>query len=122
MKKLIMSMTVLMMVIGTGAFAKDFSNKQRAREAEIRILQNQAVSEGVKLITPEEAKEAAFAAAGINGAQVKRVKVKLDREDDYRPALYIYEVEFKHDGLEYEFDIDAVNKRILDSDVDSWYD
>jgi uncharacterized membrane protein YkoI len=50
------------------------------------------------------------------------VKIKLDREDDYRSVFYVYEVEFAHDGLEYEFDIDATNKRILKSDVDSWFD
>lgn len=122
MKKMILTVSIFMMIIGTGAFAIDLPGKQRAREAEMRILQNQAVSEGVKLITPEEAKATALAAAGIKPEEVKYVKVKLDREDDYRPALYIYEIEFKHDGLEYEFEIDATDKRILDSDVDSRFD
>ena len=70
----------------------------------------------------EEAKDTALNAAGVNEKEIKYLKIKLDREDDYNPAVYIYEVEFLHDGLEYEFEINGENKDILKSDVDSWLD
>ncbi len=113
---------VLMLVVGTGAFAGDSMHKQRAREVEMNLAKNQAINNGVKLISSEEAKQVALSAAGIKESDVKYFKIKLDREDDYRSVFYVYEVEFAHDGLEYEFDIDATNKRILKSDVDSWFD
>ncbi|BBA50761.1 PepSY domain-containing protein [Fusobacterium varium] len=121
-KTLLLSTAVLMMLVGTGVFAGDSLHKKRAREAEINLIQKQAISNGIKLISPEEAKQAALSAVGIKESEVKYFKIKLDQEDDYRPALYVYEVEFVHDGLEYEFDIDAANKKILKSDVDSWFD
>lgn len=121
-KTLILSTAVLMMLVGTGAFAGDSLHKKRAREAEMNLIQKQAVSNGVKLISPEEAKQIAFEAVGIKESDIRRLKIKLDLEDDYRPVLYVYEVEFVYDGLEYEFDIDASNKKILKSDVDSWFD
>lgn len=96
--------------------------KKKAREAETRIVLNQAEKNGVKLISMEEAKDTALNAAGVNEKEIKYLKIKLDREDDYNPAVYIYEVEFLHDGLEYEFEINGENKDILKSDVDSWLD
>ena len=121
-KTLLLSTAVLMMLVGTGVFAGDSLHKKRAREAEINLIQKQAISNGVKLISPEEAKQVALSAVEIKESEVKYFKIQLDQEDDYRPALYVYEVEFVHDGLEYEFDIDAANKKILKSDVDSWFD
>ncbi len=121
-KSLTLSIAVLMLVVGTGAFAGDSMHKQRAREVEMNLAKNQAINNGVKLISSEEAKQVALSAAGIKESDVKYFKIKLDREDDYRSVFYVYEVEFAHDGLEYEFDIDATNKRILKSDVDSWFD
>ena len=114
-----------MMLMGTAAFGIDrFESKKekKARETETRIVLNQAEKNGVKLISMEEAKDTALNAAGVNEKEIKYLKIKLDREDDYNPAVYIYEVEFLHDGLEYEFEINGENKDILKSDVDSWLD
>ena len=121
-KTLLLSTAVLMMLVGTGAFASDSLHKKRAREVEMNLIQNQAINNGIKLISPEEAKQTALSAVGIKESEVKYFKIKLDQEDDYRPALYVYEVEFVHDGLEYEFDIYAAKKKSLKSDVDSWFD
>lgn len=58
-------------------------------------------------------------------------KDKNDREEnngtnedseynDSNADQYIYEISFIHNGLEYEFDINGVDKKILNSEVESW--
>lgn len=124
-RKITVSAAAVMMLMGTAAFGIDrFESKKekKARETETRIVLNQAEKNGVKLISMKEAKDTALNAAGVNEKEIKYLKIKLDREDDYNPAVYIYEVEFLHDGLEYEFEINGENKDILKSDVDSWLD
>lgn len=57
-------------------------------------------------LTEQEAKEKAYAAAGLNAQQrtaLTRETCKLDRED----GRLVYEIEFRLDGMEYEYDIDA---------------
>ena len=40
-KTLLLSTAVLMMLVGTGAFASDSLHKKRAREVEMNLIQNQ---------------------------------------------------------------------------------
>lgn len=113
------------MMIGTSVFAVDrFESKKekKAREIETKMMTEQAEQRGVRLIGLEKAKNTALKAAGINENEIKYYKIKLDREDDVNPALYVYEIEFIHEGLEYEFEINGENSEILKSDVDSWLD
>lgn len=127
-KKLIMGLGLSAFILGIGenTFA-DSLQERRAKEVEQRLILNQATNNGLKLINSEEAKNIAIKTAGIDPAQVQYTKIKLEQEDDYRKATnklitYVYEVEFLHDGLEYEFDIDAETSQILKSKVDSWLD
>lgn len=119
----ILIMAIMMM--GTSVFAVDrFESKKekKAREIETKMMTEQAEQKGVKLIGLEKAKNAALKAAGVNENEIKYYKIKLEREDDINPALYVYEIEFLHEGLEYEFEINGENSEILKSDVDSWLD
>lgn len=112
-------------MIGTFVFAVDrFESKKekKAREIETKMMTEQAEQRGVRLIGLEKAKNTALKAAGVNENEIKYYKIKLDREDDVNPALYVYEIEFIHEGLEYEFEINGENSEILKSDVDSWLD
>ncbi|MBQ4611797.1 MAG: PepSY domain-containing protein, partial [Clostridia bacterium] len=63
-------------------------------------------------IGKEAAKAAALAHAGLSEAQVSKVKCELDRED----GRVVYEVEFKFDGLEYEYEIDAAAGAVVKYD------
>ncbi|MBR6136077.1 MAG: PepSY domain-containing protein, partial [Clostridia bacterium] len=54
-----------------------------------------------------KAKSIALSNAGIKAKDAKELKCTLDKEDG------IYEVEFKYNGYEYEYDIDAVTGKIL---------
>lgn len=60
------------------------------------------------------AKAAALAHAGLTESQVGRVEVSLDRDD----GRVVYEVEFKLNRMEYEYDIDAATGAILEWDHD----
>lgn len=62
------------------------------------------------------AKEAALAHAGIAEADTYDLKVELDTDD----GRVHYDVEFKSNGMEYDYDIDAVTGEVLsyNSEVD----
>lgn len=63
-------------------------------------------------ITAAQAKETAFAHAGVDASQVRDLEVELDEDD----GLLVYEVEFTADGYEYEYKIHGVSGSILESD------
>ncbi|MDO5095240.1 MAG: PepSY domain-containing protein [Peptostreptococcaceae bacterium] len=65
-------------------------------------------------IGEERAKQIALNHAGLNASEVFFKKVKLDRED----GMMVYEIEFKHYGYEYEYDIEATTGQILKVDID----
>ena len=60
-------------------------------------------------IGKQKAKEIALNHAKLSASSVKRMWVKLDRDD----GRAVYEVEFKHGTIEYEYDIDAQDGAIL---------
>ncbi len=75
--------------------------------------QNQNTSSGA-ISGIEAAKAAALKQAGLSSANVRWGKVKPDYED----GRLVYEGEFYHNNLEYEFEIDAATGAIVDWDVD----
>ena len=65
-------------------------------------------------IGKEKAAVIALAEAGLSESQVRKLKVDLDRER----GKMVYEVEFKSGRMEYEYDIDATNGKMLKSDIE----
>ncbi len=61
-------------------------------------------------ITEEQAMESALKRAGLTRDQVSFVK-KIGLDYDY--GRLVYEIEFIHNGMEYEFDVDAENGTVL---------
>ena len=53
--------------------------------------------------------KAALAHAKLQESDVRWLKCELDRED----GVMVYEVEFKKDGFEYDYDIDAKTGKVL---------
>lgn len=89
-------------------------NKSNSGQASQPVLP----SSGNELsISEEEAKLIALSDAGFSEAQVKWLKVKLERED----GVLVYEVDFEKDRTEYDYEIDAIKGTIIKSDVD-YYD
>ena len=70
--------------------------------------------ESVKYIGSEKAGKIALEDAGLTGKNVNMKGIKFDYED----GKAVYEVEFKYNGMEYEYEIDAVNGDILKKDVE----
>ena len=68
-------------------------------------------------LSREEAIAIALKNAGLEESQVTRLKAEFDY-DDGRPE---YDVEFRHDGWEYDYEIHAESGKILRSDKD-WDD
>ncbi len=60
-------------------------------------------------ITLDEAKRIAFEDAGVNEEDVYGLETDVDLEGNRR----YYEIDFKADGYEYEYDIDAQSGKIL---------
>lgn len=61
-----------------------------------------------------EAKAVALRDAGLSESQVTMKKAKLDRDD----GEDIYEIEFRYNGSDYEYEISASTGAILERDVD----
>ena len=80
-------------------------NVQNAKsQQEIRSIVAQAIS------TPEQ--------------NINFVKVRPEYEDDYAPQnngvpLYVYEVEARANGLEYDVVVDAVSGKVLKVEIDN---
>lgn len=64
---------------------------------------------GDKYIGQEEARNRAYAHAGVAAEDVLRAKVELDDQD----GVMIYEVEFETAGAEYDYEINALTGKVL---------
>ena len=60
------------------------------------------------------AKAAALTHAGVSESRAYDMDVELDNED----GRWVYEVEFKADGMEYEYVIDAYTGAVLEYDME----
>lgn len=80
----------------------------------LKPIKSEMVTEEV--ITEEEAKQIVLAKAGIT--ETEAIHLKLEYED----GVAVYEGEFTHNDMKYEFEIDAASGRILEWDSESVYD
>ncbi|HHW94194.1 MAG TPA: hypothetical protein GX734_06815 [Clostridiaceae bacterium] len=62
-----------------------------------------------EFITVERAKEIALNHAKVSASSATFDKVKLEKDDD----VVYYDIEFKANGVEYEYEIDAVSGKVL---------
>ncbi len=68
-----------------------------------------------KYISREAALAAALEKAGVAQADVERIEIEMDFDDDHR-AL-VYEVEFRHGEMKYEYEIVAESGAIVDEEI-----
>ncbi len=73
-----------------------------------------AQSNNAEYITEEQAKEIAFADAGVTSLEVSRLKCEFDFDDGYAE----YEIEWEIGIMEYEYTISATDGSILERDVE----
>lgn len=98
------------------------TNKKLIVAIAIALAAATAAGAGIHLIAGENAndvsenaaKEIALAHAGFSEAEVTLQKVKLDRDDGRAE----YEIEFRKEGVKYEYEIDAESGEIISFDRD----
>lgn len=84
-------------------------------QAEVKFPDSSELTGGVaEQITLDEAKNIALKQSGFSEDQVLFTKAELDYDD----GTAEYEIEFKANGAEYEYKINASTGRITESDVD----
>ena len=74
--------------------------------------------------SPQEIRSLVAAAISTPEQNINFVKIRPEYEDDYAPKnngvpLYIYEVEARANGLEYDVKVDAVSGKILKVEIDN---
>ncbi|KAA9240048.1 MULTISPECIES: CAP domain-containing protein [Aerococcus] len=69
----------------------------------------------VQTIDGSAALEASLAHSGLAEAQIQDVEIEEDEED----GRLVYEVEFEHGNIEYEYFIDGLNAAVVDYEYDS---
>ena len=67
-------------------------------------------------MTKEKAMQAVLDYAGLKADQVTFTKIYPDCDDGRRE----WDIEFVHNGIEYEFEVDMNTGRILEADCDHW--
>lgn len=72
-------------------------------------IDSNSQSSGAEIAGVEKAKSAALAHAGLSADKVTHLHAELDRDG----GRYVYEVEFKYGGHEYEYEIDAASCAVI---------
>ncbi len=72
-------------------------------------------STGTATVSEAQAKQIALEKAKLSESEITGYRSKLERDD----GRLEYEIEFRANGLEYEFTIDAETGKILDFDIDN---
>jgi uncharacterized membrane protein YkoI len=65
-------------------------------------------------LTSQQAQSIALDHAGLKSDQVTRLRSEKDRDD----GVWIFDVEFRHGGFEYEYEIHAQTGKILSFEKD----
>ncbi len=76
--------------------------------------QKKASSKSGSSIGVEKAKSIALKNAGLKAKNVAFVRAKLDSDD----GRQVYDIEFYSNGVEYDYEIDAISGAILEKDTD----
>lgn len=101
MKKIFVGFTLLAVLSGCGMT----SNAPQSNPS----VSPDTTETASDFIGEEKAKELALLKAGINADGVTFDRIELDRDD----GVWQYEVDFRHEGTEYDIDIKADNGEIL---------
>lgn len=86
------------------------------RDREERYVLEEAARRNMKLITESEAQDIARRQAGVTEARFLEVELEDEgHKGNFRP---VYKVEFVSGSEKYEAEIDAVNGRVLEFEID----
>ena len=76
--------------------------------------ENDTKQDQTSLISLDEAKEIALSHASLKPSDVIFTKSKLDKDD----GVYVYEIEFKYNKMEYEYKIDAKTGKVIEVEIE----
>lgn len=76
--------------------------------------ENDTKQDQTSLISLDEAKEIALSHASLKASDVIFTKSKLDKDD----GVYVYEIEFKYNKMEYEYKIDAKTGKVIEVEIE----
>ena len=82
--------------------------------AQNAVIPDVPASQPATSLTREQARAAALEHAGLTADQVSRIQVEYEIDD----GIPLYEVQFLHDGWEYDYEIHAETGAILSFDRD----
>lgn len=85
-----------------------------SKEANIENTTTTGSASDSAYIGKEKAKKIAFNDAGVSSSKVTNLEVELDADD----GRLVYEVDFKSNGTEYEYEINAKTGKIIDKDTE----
>lgn len=88
--------------------------KIKQKKAASKPDKTKAVKETSGNISVEKAKENVLEHAGYKEKEVTFTKSKLDKDD----GVSVYDIEFRVNGLEYEYEVNAATGKIVDYDVE----
>ena len=112
MKKLLTLLLVVVMVFALTGCEDDLVNMGGVDNPTQTTGQAEGTSEPAGPITLEQAKEIAFNDAGVT----EDVIYDYSYEQDIDNGREIFEIDFKADGYEYNYDIDAADGNIIKFD------
>ena len=108
-KKMLNVMLLGIIILGIGVTANAANSRRNNRSSTVRRSNRNGNYIGIN-------RARSIALSRVPGANSSHVrKLHLDRED----GRMVYEGKIYYNGLEYEFDIDAVSGRIVKWDVDN---
>ncbi len=86
-------------------------------KSQSKVSNNTTSKSQTTYLSESKIKEIVFQHAGVNGGNVTELEIELDgnHDDDDTP---IYEVDFQVDRLEYEYEVDAITGKIIESKVE----
>ena len=100
------------------------SNNNNNNSAPVTQNNNNVQQNTQNAKSPQEIRSLVAAAISTPEQNINFVKIRPEYEDDYAPQnngvpLYIYEVEARANGLEYDVKVDAVSGKILKVEIDN---
>lgn len=105
--------------------SSNFNNSQNSNQSTNAQNNNNNAQQNVQNAkSPQEIRSIVAEAISTPEQNINFVKIKPEYEDDYAAQnngvpLYIYEVEARANGLEYDVNVDAVTGKILKVEIDN---
>ncbi len=90
-------------------------NKSKKENSSAENKKKEGLSQAEKYIGKEEAVRIALKDSGLNKSEIRSLEVELEHKSGHS----VYEIEFKYQGLEYKYKIDALTGKIIEVEIEN---